>query len=110
MIKMGFDAKAFQQQLGNLAKVKLAVMPKTYQEFVKNTPVKTGNAKRSTTLVKNEIQANYAYAGVLDAGRGFRDGQMRGSKQAPQGMTIPATKLLQQEVHNYIMKNSKGPR
>lgn len=110
MVKMEFDAKAFKQQLGNLAKVKLAVMPATYQEFLNITPVKTGNAKSKTKLVNNQIQANYPYAAVLDAGRGYRDGQMRGSTQAPQGMTIPSQKVLAQEVYKYIARNSKGPR
>ena len=107
---MKFDASMFKQQLGNLAKVKLAVMPAVFQEFYNNTPVKSGNARRNTKLVKNEIQANYQYAGVLDQGRGFRDGQMRGSTQAPDGMTKPALKVLNQEVFKYISKNSKGPR
>jgi hypothetical protein len=65
-----------------------------YQEFVKNTPVKTGNAKRQTSLQGNQIIANYNYAEVLDLGRGFRDGQMRGSEQAPQGMTKPTIEAV----------------
>lgn len=110
MVTVKFDASRFKQQLGNLAKVKLAVMPKVFQEFYDKTPYKSGNAKRNTKLIGNEIRADYAYAGVLDAGRGFRDGQMRGSTQAPDGMTKPALEVLDKEVYNYIMKNSKGPR
>jgi hypothetical protein len=80
----------------NLAKV-------AFDEFKKNTPVKTGNARRSTTLSGNEILADYPYAGVLDQGRGFRDGQMRGSTQAPRGMTEPTLKFLL----DYIKKKVK---
>jgi hypothetical protein len=71
----------------NLAKV-------AFDEFKKNTPVKTGNARRSTTLSGNTIVADYPYAGVLDQGRGNRDGQMRGSTQAPKGMIEPTMQYL----------------
>jgi hypothetical protein len=70
-----------------------------YGEFVKNTPVKTGNARSKTTLKGNTIDANYGYANVLDKGRGFRDGQMRGSEQAPQGMTKPTIDALRQYIY-----------
>ena len=60
-----------------------------YAAFLENTPQKTGQAKRSTTLSNDTITAGYRYAGVLDAGRGYRDGQMRGSDQAPKGMMKP---------------------
>ena len=50
-------------------------------EFVKLTPIKTGNARSRTKLVGNKvIEANYAYAQRLDQGW---------SKQAPNGMTKP---------------------
>lgn len=77
-----------------------------FQEFYRLTPVNKnpkaknrGNAKRSTTLNGNKIQANYAYANVLDQGRGFRDGQMRGSDQAPNGMTQPSLEALRKYVY-----------
>lgn len=68
------------------------------------TPKRTGNAFRNTKLRKNEIQTNYDYARVLDEGRGFRDGQMRGSVQAPRGMSEPTVK----DLLTYIEKISKG--
>jgi hypothetical protein len=50
-------------------------------KFIALTPIKTGNARRSTSLVNNKyIEANYAYAVPLDRGH---------SKQAPNGMTKP---------------------
>ena len=80
-----------------------------FQEFHKMTPInknpkaKTrGNARRSTRLSGNQIQANYPYANVLDQGRGFRDGQMRGSDQAPEGMTKPALEALRK----YVLQQS----
>lgn len=59
------------------------------------TPVKTGNARRNTRLKGDEIQANYPYAGMLDSGS---------SRQAPDGMTIPTEKFIQE----YIKKQTKG--
>lgn len=69
------------------------------QEFINKTPVRTGNARSKTVVQGNQIVTNYGYAEVLDAGRGFRDGQMRGSEQAPQGMTKPAIDALRSYVY-----------
>lgn len=69
-----------------------------YQQFVKHTPIKTGNAKRNTRLKGTTIDADYAYGDVLDKGRGYRDGQMRGSEQAPKGMTEPTIDDIRQYV------------
>lgn len=69
-----------------------------YKKFVDVTPVKTGNAKRNTKKSGNSIDANYPYAEVLDQGRGYRDGQMRGSTQAPKGMTEPTIEHLRKYI------------
>ncbi len=55
-----------------------------HDEFVKQTPIRTGNAKKSTELKRNEIQGNYAYANRLNKGW---------SSQAPQGMTDPTVEF-----------------
>ena len=75
-----------------------------YKKFREVTPQRTGNAKRNTKLNGTEIQTNYPYARVLDDGRGFRDGQMRGSTQAPDGMTKPTI----DHILDYIKSQSKG--
>jgi hypothetical protein len=75
-----------------------------FQRFRYYTPKRTGRAFRLTKLRKNEIQTDYDYARVLDEGRGFRDGQMRGSVQAPKGMTEPTVK----DLIKHIEKISKG--
>jgi len=75
-----------------------------FKRFRFYTPKRTGNAFRNTKLRKNEIQTNYDYARVLDEGRGFRDGQIRGSTQAPKGMSEPTVK----DLITYIEKISKG--
>ena len=66
-----------------------------YPIFVKNTPIDTGNARRKTEKHQDYITANYGYAQVLEKGRGFRDGQMRGSTQAPKGMSKPTIEFIQ---------------
>lgn len=62
-----------------------------YKEFVRNTPVLTGNARRNTNLQGSTIDANYNYAGKLD--RGF-------SRKAPQGMSKPTMEFIR----TYIKK------
>lgn len=37
-----------------------------HQKFVEHTPIRTGNARRSTTLRGTTIDANYAYAQRLE--------------------------------------------
>lgn len=56
------------------------------QKFVSLTPIDTGNARNNTKLSGNTIEAKYAYAQRLDQGY---------SKQAPQGMTKPFDKWLE---------------
>ena len=75
-----------------------------HERFRQYTPEDTGNAKRNTKLNGNEIQTNYNYARVLDQGRGMRDGQMRGSTQAPKGMTKPTI----DDLLKHIKEISKG--
>jgi len=63
-----------------------------HKVFIKNTPVRTGNARANTLLEKNDIIADYPYAIRLDQGW---------SKQRPLGMSEPTIKFLQ----DYIKKN-----
>lgn len=60
--------------------------------FYKNTPVRSGNARRNTNLYQNTIEANYPYAQRLDNGY---------SPQSPNGMTKPTITFLK----DYIKKN-----
>lgn len=66
---------------------KLNKLPEeAYKVFVKETPVRSGNARRSTKLKnKKEIQANYPYAQRLDEGW---------SKQSPDGMVKPTQEFI----------------
>ena len=73
-------------------------------EFKRLTPVDTGNARRRTTLQGDTIKANYPYAEVLDKGRHMTNKGMRGSTQAPQGMTKPFGKWLDQRLRKIFGK------
>lgn len=76
-----------------------------FKKFRSVTPIgRTRTAVNNTKLNGTTIETDYAYARVLDAGRGFRDGQMRGSTQAPKGMTEPTI----EEVRTYIRDQAKG--
>lgn len=83
---------------------KLDALPtEAFKVFKDNTPIKTGNAKRNTKQQGKTIHANYAYAGVLDKGRHMTRRGMRGSNQAPEGMTKPTTDFIKKRVAE-IMK------
>jgi hypothetical protein len=84
-------------------KQKLAQLPQeAYKEFVKNTPIRTGNAKRSTKLKGKTIEADYSYAQVLDKGRHMTTRGMRGSEQAPNGMTKPTTDFIKKRLKQIV--------
>ena len=51
--------KSIEQKLQNLPK-------QAEQEFIKNTPVRSGNARRNTKLQGKTIKADYAYAQRLE--------------------------------------------
>ena len=60
-----------------------------FVEFVKDTPIRYGNARRSTTLSGTTIKAEYAYAKRLDQGY---------SKQSPQGMSAPTEAFIKKRI------------
>lgn len=69
---------------------RLDTLPReAHTEFIKNTPKRSGNARRNTRLQDNKIVADYAYSQRLDEGY---------SKQAPEGMTKPTEQWIQREV------------
>jgi hypothetical protein len=95
---MTVDVKKLTVTLTQLNQMIDQAMPAIYDKFVQTTPIDTGNARASTTRNNRTINANYQYATVLDKGRSFRDGRMRGSKQAPQGMSQPTIDFAKQEI------------
>jgi hypothetical protein len=93
--KMTSSLKRIQRKLDNLPK-------EAYQVFRDNTPVKTGYAKSQTRLQGDTIVANYPYAEVLDKGRHRTNRGMRGSTQAPVGMTKPTEKFLKERIKQIL--------
>ena len=74
----------------NQAEAIVQTLPReAYDEFRANTPVRSGNAFRRTTLRGSTIDANYPYAQRLDDGY---------SQLKPQGMTGPTEKFLQKRI------------
>lgn len=83
--------KAQQQQITQIPKQAAKV-------FEKNTPIRSGFARRNTKLTRQKIiEANYPYAERLDKGW---------SKQSPQGMTQPTIENIQ-ELFYKIMTGKK---
>lgn len=80
--KMTSSVKNIQKKLKNLPK-------EAFTEFVKDTPIRSGHARRSTKLNGNVINANYAYAKRLDEGY---------SQQSPDGMTKPTEVFIKKRV------------
>lgn len=59
------------------------------KHFVKTTPIRTGNARRSTKVGNQQIHADYDYAVRLNEGY---------SSQAPNGMTPSTIEEIQKIV------------
>jgi hypothetical protein len=78
--------KRVQKKLNNLPK-------EAYQEFVDETPIRSGNARRKTRLQGKTINANYPYAKRLDEGY---------SKQSPDGMTKPTEAFIKKRVKQIL--------
>jgi len=60
-----------------------------FKIFRSHTPIRSGAARRNTTLKGSTIDANYAYATALDGGS---------SNQAPDGMTKPTLDLVRRRL------------
>lgn len=86
--KISSSVKRIQKELNELPK-------EAKKEFVKNTPIRSGNARRSTKLNKDTIEANYDYAKRLDEGY---------SKQSPQGMTKPTEAFIKKRLKQIMRK------
>lgn len=81
--------------LTGVGKIPKQVIQDTYKYFVAVTPIRTGNARRSTRLSGMNIDLNYPYADKLDGGS---------SPQAPQGMSSEAEKFLEDAMKKQIAK------
>ena len=82
------DLKQRVKQLTTLAR-------EAYTVWLQNTAKKTGNARRSTRLKGDVIEANYAYAERLDQGW---------SKQTPKGMSKPTEEFIRKRTQKILRK------
>lgn len=87
------DLRDFQKLMSELDDLPDHLLDKAEPEMVRQTPVRSGNARRNTKRSGDAIRANYAYAGRLDDGY---------SRQAPDGFTEPTIKHIEREFNKYI--------
>ena len=71
------------------------IASEAYKHFKSITPVRSGNARRSTSLRGSEIQASYPYAQRLDQGY---------SSQAPDGMTKPTEEFIREYISKELRR------
>jgi len=87
------NSKQVDKLFKNMGAISKNIVDDSYPYLKKETPIRTGNARRSTKKQGLSIKSNYGYAGDLDAGS---------SRQAPDGFTDPTidymTTLLEKEI------------
>lgn len=84
------------QQLKNLKKDLKNLPKEALVEMKELTPIRTGNARRSTKRQGDTLIADYPYAGKLDEGY---------SPQAPDGITKPLDEWVGKRVEQIIKDN-----
>ena len=93
-----FKATATLQNLRQVQSQLNQLPQEAYNFFKAATPIDTGNARRRTTFSNRTITAAYPYAGVLDKGRHMTNSGLRGSEQAPKGMTKPTQDFIRRRL------------
>lgn len=83
------NLSSFNQQMAKATQALDSLAADAHAEFVRQTPVRSGAARRSTRLQGNLIVADYNYSASLDGGS---------SSQAPGGMSAPTERYIQAEV------------
>lgn len=81
--------------LARIAKDLEKLPQQVYDFWIRTTPKRTGNARKSTDLKNGVIHANYPYAQKLDEGY---------SKQAPRGMVEPTDKFVANRLKQILRK------
>lgn len=91
------DTKQVDKLFENLLDLPLDTMNKAFPFLRKETPIRSGNARRRTSHSKNslKIRSKYGYAGRLDDGW---------SNQAPDGFTDPTIDFIEDYIANQIRK------
>ena len=97
-MKINFDMSGLTEKLNKALDLDKAVLRPAYQYFRKETPIRTGYARRNTRLNGKTIEASYPSASKLDEGS---------SKQSPEGMTKPTEEYIEKLVNQYINRIGK---
>ncbi len=80
----------------NIIKVLQESLPKVATDaFRKNTPIRTGNARRKTRQSGMSVKASYPYATNLEKGS---------SRQAREGMSKPTSRTLNKYLKRELRK------
>jgi hypothetical protein len=100
-MKITFDMSQVKNMFAANRKLGKQIAEDAYDFFVKETPIRTGNARRNTYLTRDrsQIVADYPYAKRLDEGY---------SKQSPQGMTGPTEDYIESRLQSYINNNDRS--
>ena len=106
-VKLTVDTSGFEQAMNDAVKLPSSIIQDAYKYFVDTTPIKSGYAKSNTVLQGDTIIADYPYAEVLDQGRRMTSRGMRGSTQAPNGMTEPTLEYIQSVAEQQVNKIGK---
>jgi hypothetical protein len=94
--------QVFNRKMRALKGTKKNVMQQAFAFFKSITPIATGFARKNTRLINNNIVANYPYASILDKGRHMTRRGLRGSEQAPDGMSQPTIAKFGEWVRKFI--------
>lgn len=105
-MKISVDTKAVEKLFSKSKVIGEQVVRDAGNYFRAMTPIRTGNARQNTSIdIENRtIEADYPYASVLDAGRRLTPSGMRGSTQAPNGMTQPTINEINRSVKRELGK------
>lgn len=94
-IKSSIDNKKVFETFKTMQQIPDQLVEDAGKVFRDLTPIRTENARSKTKTVKNEIRAEYLYAGRLDQGY---------SSQAPDGMSEPTIAYIQKRFKQLVEK------
>lgn len=98
-IKLKVDTKEFAR-LSQLTQTQFDKLKRdAHAFFVQTTPIRSGNARRNTSLIGDRIVGNYPYAQRLDEGW---------SKQAPDGMINPTVEHIEKTLIPAAVRRING--
>ena len=93
MVKV--NSKVFERRMKKLSGLPAYLIQDALKITKENTPIKSGNARKKTTIQGDKIVSDYAYAGRLNDGY---------SKQAPSGFTQPTIEQLNKDTTKFVRK------